>query len=84
MRVLDPISSVLWLDVREFSRVLMKSQKTIWGWCLSGFIVELGYILEKDPTGHYRIGITPSHPCYTQFYRWTSLPSGTSQTSIVP
>jgi len=56
-----------WLDVREFSKKQQKNPVTIRIWCRTGFLVELGFVIERDVTGHWKIGVPESHPAHAQF-----------------
>lgn len=67
MKTVDTATGTVWLDVPEFARKQQKARTTIYEWCASGFVVELGYVIRKDVTGHWRIGIPPEHSAYSQF-----------------
>jgi len=52
----------VWLTVKEFAYRQNRSPVSIWRWCDTGFIIELGYLLHRDITGRILIGIPPAHP----------------------
>lgn len=58
---------MIWLSVREFAQKQRKNARTIYYWVDSGFIIDLGYRLVRDPTGHWQIGIPPEHPSFADF-----------------
>ena len=57
----------LWLSLTNFARRMNKHPETVRKWCESGFVVELGYFLRKDCTGHWFIGIPHNHNSYSFF-----------------
>lgn len=57
----------LWLTVSNFAKKMNRQPITIYKWCESGFIVELGYLLRKDCTGRWSIGIPHKHESYLNF-----------------
>lgn len=59
--------NVTWLKPSEFAVRQCKRVRTIQLWCKSGFIVELGFILCRDVTGNWLIGVPYHHPSYAQF-----------------
>jgi hypothetical protein len=67
MKIVDTKSGIVWLDVKQFADTQHKNPVTIRQWCATGFVVELGYLLHCDTTGHWRIGIPPHHQSYREF-----------------
>jgi hypothetical protein len=67
MKTIDPKTETVWLNAREFAAKQNKVKNTIYKWCASGFIIELGFVLSRDATGHYLIGVPKTHPAYQQF-----------------
>ena len=59
--------AIVWLDTEEFAIRQCKGGSTIRRWCNSGFIVELGFLLRRDPKGYWQIGIPLQHQAYAQF-----------------
>lgn len=58
---------ISWLTPEEFAIHQCKTSRQIRRWCQSGFIVELGLLLRRDPTGHWYIGIPSTHSDYGHF-----------------
>lgn len=67
MKYVDTKTGTIWLDVKEFAEKQQKNSKTIRLWCISGFAVELGLLVHRDVTGHWKIGIPSSHQAFSQF-----------------
>ncbi len=67
MRTVDTSTGTVWLDTSEFAKRQLKDVTTVYKWIASGFVVELGYIVHRDSTGHWLIGIPPQHQAYNQF-----------------
>lgn len=42
-----------WLPVSVVAREYNKDSKTIKRWCSSGFILRLGFVIKRDPKGHW-------------------------------
>lgn len=59
--------TVKWLTVQEFAEKQGKSPSRIYEWCQTGFVIELGFLLKKDYTGHWRIGVSVRHPAFHEF-----------------
>lgn len=58
-----------WLSVKDFAKVQRKQPVTIYQWVNSGFILEIGFRVVRDVTGHVFIGVNPEHPSYAEFQR---------------
>jgi hypothetical protein len=58
---------VLWLTVREFAAKQNKRPVTIYKWVADGFVLELGFRLRFDATGHITIGIPHDHQSFQDF-----------------
>ena len=55
------------LTITEVAREFNKTRKTIHEWCQSGFILQLGYTVRRDATGHWFLTPPPStKPVATQ------------------
>jgi hypothetical protein len=67
MKYVDSRTGTIWLDVKEFAEKQRKDPVTIRQWCNSGFVVELGLLVHRDVTGHWKIGIPQSHQSFSQF-----------------
>jgi hypothetical protein len=49
-----------WLKVRDFSKLVMRSPKTVYMWLNDGeTLAEFGYRAFQDVTGHWRIQVRP-------------------------
>ena len=57
----------LWLTVKQFADKQNKNLMTIYKWNDNGFLVSLGFLVQRDFTGHIRIGIPSDHPSYRDF-----------------
>jgi hypothetical protein len=53
-----------WLTVREFATKQEKRPVTIYKWISEGFVVELGFRINRDATGHWKIGIPQDHASF--------------------
>jgi len=67
MKIVETSTGTVWLDIPEFARKQNKNPETIRRWIVSGFAMELGFVIHRDPTGHWRIGIPRNHQSYPQF-----------------
>ena len=58
---------MIWLTVREFAAKQNRHRLTIYRWVADGFVLELGFKLRRDVTGHITIGIPSDHPAFSDF-----------------
>ena len=50
-----------WLKVADFSKLVMRSPKTVYNWLADGeTLAEFGYRAFQDVRGHWRIQVRPS------------------------
>lgn len=66
-KTVDFADGAVWLNVNEFAARQNRPTITIYKWVNNGFIVELGFLLRYDWTGHILIGIPRQHNAYAQF-----------------
>jgi hypothetical protein len=52
--------TLIWLPVSAIAREYQKSPQMIRNWVKSGFILEIGYVVKRDVTGHFIIGVPAS------------------------
>lgn len=52
--------SLVWLPLSDIAREYNRHPEAIRQWCKSGFIIELGYSLRRDETGHWIVGVPES------------------------
>ncbi len=57
----------IWLTVKDFAKKQQKRPVTIYRWIETNFVIELGFSINRDCTGHVKIGIPPEHPSYRHF-----------------
>lgn len=55
----------VWLPISRVAKEYNRSPETIRLWCVSGFLIELGFTIQRDLTGHWIIGIPQS--VYSKF-----------------
>jgi hypothetical protein len=51
------MNPVVWIPPSQFALAYDKHPATIRQWCITGFIVEMGYQLKRDVKGHWFIGV---------------------------
>jgi len=51
---------ITWVPVAEIAAEYQRTPQMIRNWVKSGFIVEIGFSVRKDITGHYIIGVPTS------------------------
>jgi len=49
--------SLIWLPVSAIACEYQKSPQMIRNWVKSGFIIEIGFSVKRDVTGHFIIGV---------------------------
>lgn len=49
--------SLTWVPVVVIAREYEKSPQMIRNWIRSGFILELGFMVKRDVTGHFKVGV---------------------------
>jgi len=52
--------TLIWLPISAIAREYQKTPQMIRNWVKSGFILEIGYAVRRDVTGHFIIGV-PVH-----------------------
>ncbi len=48
---------VEWLPLTTFAEQYGRHPNSIRQWCRSGFMIELGFYVRKDVTGHWIVGV---------------------------
>jgi hypothetical protein len=51
---------VFWLPLAAIAKQYDKHPEVIRQWCKRGFMIELGFRIRKDETGHWAIGVPKS------------------------
>jgi hypothetical protein len=51
---------IIWVPVSVIAAEYQRTPQMIRNWVRSGFIVEIGFSVRKDITGHYIIGVPTS------------------------
>jgi hypothetical protein len=51
---------VVWLPLSAIAREYQKSAKQIRLWARDGLLIEIGFMVRRDPTGHWIIGVPSS------------------------
>jgi hypothetical protein len=55
-----------WFTVTEAARYFSKDPSVIRRWCYSGAFLEFGFRAQRDPTGHWYLGVPDTiGPCPT-------------------
>jgi len=52
--------TLIWLPISAIAREYQKTPQMIRNWVRSGFILEIGYSVRRDVTGHFIIGVPVS------------------------
>lgn len=60
-------NKALWLTASQLATKYNKEAQTIRLWFRDGFFIKRGYLIERDPTGHWRVGIPSDHADYPEF-----------------
>jgi hypothetical protein len=47
----------VWLPISAIAREYNRDPESIRRWCLNGFMIELGYTIRRDETGHWIVGV---------------------------
>ena len=50
-------TDIVWIPLSEIAIEYRKSPRMIRKWVHSGFILEIGFSVQRDVTGHYLIGV---------------------------
>ena len=50
----------VWLPISQVAKEYSRDPESIRRWCLSGFLIELGFAIRRDQTGHWIIGVPQS------------------------
>jgi hypothetical protein len=58
---------IVWLPLSVMAEMYSKSAECIRLWCHDGFILSLGYRLQREPRGHWRIGVP-----YSEYANYTN------------
>jgi hypothetical protein len=51
----DP--DLVWLPISTVAEIYNRHPESIRRWCVNGFMIELGYMLRQDETGHWIVGV---------------------------
>lgn len=69
---------ITWVPVSMIAAEYHRTPQMIRNWVRSGFIVEIGFSVRKDVTGHYIIGVPTS-----EFRNFASQRTQTSETNLL-
>lgn len=56
---------LVWIPASEIAREYNRTPRLIRVWCSTGFLIELGYRIRRDATGHWIVGVP--HSQYRNF-----------------
>ncbi len=62
---------VLWFTSSQLAAKYDKEAQTIRLWFRERFFQKQGYLVERDPTGHCRVGIPSNHAHYREFLKFS-------------
>ena len=48
---------MIWLSVSHIAREYNRTPRQMRNWCANGLLIELGYTIRRDETGHWIVGV---------------------------